>query len=175
LVVRQFSSAVLSVKPFACSRWRSSGRRRRPVPMVPSPWVLQWGSSSFYFHSSSSISHPGAQPSGSGLQRFSPCRRVPLVSEWRARSKTSRMLPALVSLNCVYKLTISCCCYSNAILQQAFPEFLDKCGFYTFFFFFGFNTFLAIFCWFWVPETKGISLEEIDTVCAPGSLFVLCC
>lgn len=53
---------------------------------------------------------------------------------------------------------------ANAILQQAFPEFLAKCGFYTFFFFFGFNTFLALFCWFLVPETKGVSLEEIDTL-----------
>ncbi|KAI0081568.1 putative MFS sugar transporter [Panus rudis PR-1116 ss-1] len=53
---------------------------------------------------------------------------------------------------------------ANAILQQAFPAFLNKCGFYTFFFFMGFNIFLAIFCWWLLPETKGVSLEDIDAV-----------
>lgn len=48
--------------------------------------------------------------------------------------------------------------------RQAFPDFLDKAGFYTFFFFCGINIFLAIFCWIWVPETKSVPLEEIDTV-----------
>jgi hypothetical protein len=53
---------------------------------------------------------------------------------------------------------------ANAILQQAFPAFLDAAGFYTFFFFFGFNAFLAVFVWLLVPETKGVSLEEIDVL-----------
>lgn len=53
---------------------------------------------------------------------------------------------------------------ANAILQQAFPVFLAKAKWYTFFFFCGFNIFLAVFCYFLLPETKGVALEDIDTV-----------
>jgi hypothetical protein len=34
----------------------------------------------------------------------------------------------------------------------------------TFFFFFTVNLFLAAFVWFMIPETKKVSLEEIDTL-----------
>lgn len=53
---------------------------------------------------------------------------------------------------------------ANAILQQAFPVFLAKAKWYTFFFFCGFNIFLALFCYFLLPETKGVALEDIDTL-----------
>ncbi|KAG8701076.1 hypothetical protein FRC08_004300 [Ceratobasidium sp. 394] len=53
---------------------------------------------------------------------------------------------------------------ANAILQQAFPVFLAKAKWYTFLFFAGFNIFLALFCYFLLPETKGIALEDIDTL-----------
>lgn len=53
---------------------------------------------------------------------------------------------------------------ANAILQQAFPVFLAKAKWYTFLFFTGFNIFLALFCYFLLPETKGVALEDIDTL-----------
>ena len=34
----------------------------------------------------------------------------------------------------------------------------------TFYFFFTMNIFLAVFVWFFIPETKKVSLEEIDTL-----------
>lgn len=34
----------------------------------------------------------------------------------------------------------------------------------TFYFFFAINIFLALFVWFLVPETKKVSLEEIDVL-----------
>ncbi|KAI9756264.1 MAG: hypothetical protein M4579_003931 [Chaenotheca gracillima] len=53
---------------------------------------------------------------------------------------------------------------ANAIVQQFFPTFLNNCGFYAFFMFAGINVLLAIFVWLWVPETKQVSLEEIDVL-----------
>ncbi|PSR71955.1 hypothetical protein PHLCEN_2v12165 [Hermanssonia centrifuga] len=53
---------------------------------------------------------------------------------------------------------------ANAILQQAFPVFLNNDGFKAFFFFFAFNIFLALFCFFLLPETKGVALEDIDAL-----------
>ncbi|KAL7276937.1 hypothetical protein RUND412_000081 [Rhizina undulata] len=53
---------------------------------------------------------------------------------------------------------------ANAILQQVFPLFLNKKGFYAFYMFFAINLLLAAFVYFWVPETKGVSLEEVDTL-----------
>jgi hypothetical protein len=52
----------------------------------------------------------------------------------------------------------------NSIVQQFFPTFLDNCGFYAFYMFAGINTLLAIFVWFCLPETKKVSMEEIDTL-----------
>jgi len=53
---------------------------------------------------------------------------------------------------------------ANAILQQVFPLFLEHKGFNTFYLFFGINILLAVFVWLLVPETKNVSLEEIDTI-----------
>lgn len=53
---------------------------------------------------------------------------------------------------------------ANAILQQFFPTFLANCGFYTFYFFAGINMLLAVFVFFFVPETRKVKLEEIDTL-----------
>jgi len=53
---------------------------------------------------------------------------------------------------------------ANSILQQFFPTFLNNCGFYTFFFFAGINVLLAIFVFFLIPETKKVSLEEMDVL-----------
>lgn len=53
---------------------------------------------------------------------------------------------------------------ANAIFQQFFPIFLNKCGFYAFYMFAGINFLLAIFVWFCIPETKHRSLEEIDVL-----------
>lgn len=50
----------------------------------------------------------------------------------------------------------------STILNQFFPTFMNNCGFYTFFFFFGTNAVLTIGVWFILPETKGVALEDID-------------
>jgi sugar porter (SP) family MFS transporter len=53
---------------------------------------------------------------------------------------------------------------ANAIFQQFFPTFLDKCGFYAFYFFAGMNCLLVCYVFFLIPETKGVPLEEMDTL-----------
>ncbi|KAF4337088.1 sugar transporter [Fusarium beomiforme] len=53
---------------------------------------------------------------------------------------------------------------ANTIFQQFFPTFLAKTGLKCLFFFFAVNVLLCVFVWFCVPETKGISLEHMDTV-----------
>ncbi|KAJ4137615.1 hypothetical protein NW768_003203 [Fusarium equiseti] len=53
---------------------------------------------------------------------------------------------------------------ANTIFQQFFPTFLAKTGLKCLFFFFAVNILLAVFVWFFVPETKGIALEHMDTV-----------
>lgn len=53
---------------------------------------------------------------------------------------------------------------ANAIVQQFFPIFLDHEGFYAFYMFAGINFLLALFVWFFVPETKQVPLEEINTL-----------
>lgn len=52
----------------------------------------------------------------------------------------------------------------NSIVQQFFPIFLKNCGWYTFYFFAGINVLLAAFVIFFLPETKKVSLEEIDAL-----------
>jgi hypothetical protein len=52
----------------------------------------------------------------------------------------------------------------NSIVQQFFPIFLKNEGFNTFYFFAGINILLVAFVWFFVPETKKVSLEEMDAV-----------
>lgn len=51
---------------------------------------------------------------------------------------------------------------ANSIFQQFFPIFLENEGFYAFYMFAAINFLLAIFVWFFVPETKNVSLEEMD-------------
>jgi hypothetical protein len=41
---------------------------------------------------------------------------------------------------------------------------LNNCGFYAFYMFAGINILLAVFVWFCIPETKNVTLEEIDTL-----------
>lgn len=53
---------------------------------------------------------------------------------------------------------------ANAIFQQFFPIFLKNCGFYAFYMFAGINFLLAVFVFFFIPETKKVSLEEIDAL-----------
>ncbi|KAJ0426795.1 general substrate transporter [Aspergillus carlsbadensis] len=53
---------------------------------------------------------------------------------------------------------------ASTILNQFFPNFLANCGFYTFFFFVGVNALLVLGVFFFLPETKGIPLEEIDVL-----------
>ncbi|KAL1962836.1 hypothetical protein VTN77DRAFT_9111 [Rasamsonia byssochlamydoides] len=53
---------------------------------------------------------------------------------------------------------------ANAIFQQFFPIFLNNDGFYAFYMFAGVNFLLAAFVFFCIPETKRVSLEEIDVL-----------
>lgn len=53
---------------------------------------------------------------------------------------------------------------ANLVCQQFFPTFLNNEGFYAFYMFAGINFLLVIFVYFCVPETKGVQLEEIDTL-----------
>ncbi|PWY77343.1 general substrate transporter [Aspergillus heteromorphus CBS 117.55] len=53
---------------------------------------------------------------------------------------------------------------ANAIVQQFFPTFLNNCGFYAFYMFAGINFLLALFTYFFIPETKKVPLEEIDAL-----------
>lgn len=50
------------------------------------------------------------------------------------------------------------------IIGQAFPSFLKRAGFFAFYFFMGINFILAIIVYFFVPETKGVSLEHMDAL-----------
>ncbi|KAL1792050.1 hypothetical protein ACET3X_009801 [Alternaria dauci] len=52
----------------------------------------------------------------------------------------------------------------NSIVQQFFPVFLKNEGFYAFYMFAAINLLLAAFVWFFVPETKKVSLEEMDAI-----------
>lgn len=53
---------------------------------------------------------------------------------------------------------------ANTIFQQFFPIFLANEGLKCLFFFFATNILLAIFVFFLVPETKQVSLEEMDAL-----------
>lgn len=53
---------------------------------------------------------------------------------------------------------------ANTIFQQFFPIFLKNDGFYAFYLFAGINFLLALFTFFFVPETKRVPLEEIDAL-----------
>jgi hypothetical protein len=53
---------------------------------------------------------------------------------------------------------------ANTIFQQFFPTFLAKTGLKCLFFFVGVNILLAIFVYFFIPETRGVPLEQMDVV-----------
>ncbi|KAL0954486.1 hypothetical protein HGRIS_003454 [Hohenbuehelia grisea] len=53
---------------------------------------------------------------------------------------------------------------NNFIVGEVTPTMLDKLGFGTFVFFGAFSFLGGLFVWFFVPETKGLTLEEMDEV-----------
>lgn len=53
---------------------------------------------------------------------------------------------------------------ANLVVNQFFPIFLTKCGFYAFYMFAGINILLAAFVFFFIPETRRVKLEEIDVL-----------
>ena len=69
---------------------------------------------------------------------------------------------------------------SNAIVNQIFPLILNKIGFKAMYMFAGINVLLAGFVWFCIPETKGMALEDMDTLfggvshAEKGAAFVEC-
>ncbi|KAK6500909.1 hypothetical protein TWF506_003668 [Arthrobotrys conoides] len=54
--------------------------------------------------------------------------------------------------------------FSNAIVNQIFPLILNKIGFKSMYMFAGINVLLAGFVWLFIPETKGMALEDMDTL-----------
>ncbi|KAF6836356.1 sugar transporter [Colletotrichum musicola] len=53
---------------------------------------------------------------------------------------------------------------ANTIFQQFFPTFLANEGLKCLFFFMGMNVVLGAFVYFFIPETKQVSLEEVDVL-----------
>ncbi|KAI0775288.1 general substrate transporter [Trametes elegans] len=53
---------------------------------------------------------------------------------------------------------------NNFIVGQVTPTMLDKISYGTFIFFGAFSFLGGLFIWFLVPETKGLSLEEMDEI-----------
>jgi MFS family permease len=53
---------------------------------------------------------------------------------------------------------------ANVCLQQAFPVFLAKEGFYAMYMFGAINVVLFAYVWFFIAETKNVSIEEMDTI-----------
>ncbi|KAK6542906.1 hypothetical protein TWF694_006845 [Orbilia ellipsospora] len=52
----------------------------------------------------------------------------------------------------------------NLIVNQIFPLLLNAIGFKAMYVFAGINVLLALFTWFFLPETKNVRLEEMDTL-----------
>ncbi|KPM43850.1 hypothetical protein AK830_g2654 [Neonectria ditissima] len=53
---------------------------------------------------------------------------------------------------------------ANVIFQQFFPIFLNNTGLKCLFFFMAINIVLAVFVFFFIPETKGVALEHMDVI-----------
>ncbi|KUJ07324.1 major facilitator superfamily transporter sugar [Mollisia scopiformis] len=53
---------------------------------------------------------------------------------------------------------------AQSVFNQFFPTFYNNCGLKSFFFFMTTNICLAFFVWFCIPETKSVSLEEVDVL-----------
>lgn len=53
---------------------------------------------------------------------------------------------------------------ANVCLQQAFPVFLANEGFYAMYMFGAINVVLFVYVWFFIAETKNVSLEEMDAI-----------
>ena len=53
---------------------------------------------------------------------------------------------------------------ANTIFNQFFPTFLANTGLKCLFFFMAVNFLLAVFVYFFIPETKQVPLEEIDVL-----------
>ncbi|KAF2621970.1 MFS sugar transporter-like protein [Macroventuria anomochaeta] len=53
---------------------------------------------------------------------------------------------------------------ANVCLQQAFPVFLANEGFYAMYMFGAINVVLFAYVWFFIAETKNVSLEEMDII-----------
>lgn len=50
---------------------------------------------------------------------------------------------------------------AGVVLGQAFPSFLAKCGFYTFYFFMGMNVLLCAMIYFFYLYSNGQSTREV--------------
>lgn len=58
---------------------------------------------------------------------------------------------------------------NNFIIAQITPPMLDNIGFGTYIFFGCFCFLSFFFVWFFVPETKGRALEEMDEIFGGGT------
>ncbi|USP82034.1 hypothetical protein yc1106_09308 [Curvularia clavata] len=66
-------------------------------------------------------------------------------------------------------LTTSSTWMCNFIIGLVTPDMLESIGFGTYIFFAGFALVAFGFTWFWIPETRGKSLEEMDAVFGDGT------
>ena len=66
-------------------------------------------------------------------------------------------------------LTTSSTWMCNFIIGLVTPDMLESIGFGTYIFFAGFALVAFAFTWFWIPETRGKSLEEMDEVFGDGT------
>lgn len=63
----------------------------------------------------------------------------------------------------------------NFVFSQVTPHAIENLGWKTFLMFCIFNYALVVFAWFFIKETKGKSLEEMDACKPPTCLTYLSC